>query len=218
MKKILLVLFISLFLVSCEISPPSSWYKNNRISNSKEVTNNWNISDIELPNEFYIDQNFSLFTKLSLVDKNNNSLWYSLTKETFSLWINVNMFNNDKKIYSAHKKIISIGNEIEIYDSNDNLIWTIEEEVIQSLFKTWTTYTIFDKDRNILWKSKKNDFLSTSFEIYDNNDKLIATMKRPTFRILDTWWIKIEDWTNINKALFLFIPVYKTISDQETKE
>lgn len=210
MKKIIIALILLVNLTSCEISPPSGWY-------TKNINNNSNLS-LELPNEFYINQNLTLWTtKLSVTDNNDNPLGYSFTKEIFSLWTNVNMYKWDSKIYSAHKKVISIWTEVEIYNSNNELIWSVEEEIIQSLFKTWTTYTIFDKDRNVIWKSKKNDFFATSFEIYNNSDKLMATIKRPAFRLLDSWGVKIEDGVNVDKALFLFIPTYKTIADSEKK-
>lgn len=224
MSKLLNFIIISfsvLLLMSCE------WIQN--VNNSSNNLLNINISNTdnsvakintnsEIPNTFYINEDISLiWNNFSIVDANNQDIGFNLKEKVLSLTRKLELYKWQDLQYYAEKSFFSIWTEVKVYNKDNILIWTIKEDILKSLFKTYTTYSLFDANNNKIWYSQKLEFLDTEFEILDNTDSIVAKIHRPTFNFFtDSWWIEIKN-SNIDKNLLLFIPAFKTVADNEVK-
>lgn len=209
MKKIIFILIF--ILTSCSIE---SQELNFSYINSPEIIEN---KEVSLPSDFFINQNINFLEmpNFSIVDDKWNNLGYEL-RESFNLTNKtINLNKDNLTLYNAKILNFTVWTEIEVSDSNWNKIWLIKEKLFTSLFNNYSTYEIYDLNDNLIGESKKEEFWNTEFNIYDKNNEIVASIRRPAFNMLDSWGISIKN-DKINKVLFLFIPAFKSLSDQES--
>ncbi|MDD5456005.1 MAG: hypothetical protein PHV30_03115 [Candidatus Margulisbacteria bacterium] len=121
---------------------------------------------------------------------------------------------SDNLVATGKKALVSWGTRIDVYDSQNNKIGTIREEVLKSLFKRYTSYKILDSNGNEIAKSKKLDFGATGITLYNPSGKEIATIDRPWINIFrDNWNIDIKDRSAVDMRILVLIGAYKTYSD-----
>ena len=171
-----------------------------------------------LPSELKLSEKLiSLTTSLNL--KANDVKLGSIDENFFSL-VTTFTYNdaNHQKIAVAHDKFISWGNDIIVNDCEGNKIGEIKEEILKSLFKVYTTYSILDEKENILGTSEKVDWIGTHFTLFDKNKKIIAELSRPFINFLtDEWTIKIAKPGVIDNRILVMIGAFKTHADNERR-
>lgn len=121
-------------------------------------------------------------------------------------------------VAKARKQIVSWGVKIDISDCNDQPIGRIQENVISSLFKIHTVYSIFDGRGELVGQSKKLDLVGTDIAFYNASEKTVATLTRPYINILtDKWTLSISTAGQMDPRLLFFTAAYKTAADNERK-
>jgi uncharacterized protein YxjI len=119
----------------------------------------------------------------------------------------------EAKESTAKQIVFSLFTEIEIYDKNNEYIGKIKHEVFENLFSFRNTYSIYDKNNKRIGSSRKLELAKTTISIYNDEDKLVAEIKRPFINIItDKWELNIYDEI-VDKRLVIFIPAYKTYYD-----
>lgn len=171
-----------------------------------------------LPKKFTIAEEISMFFNgFKLFDEKNNKLDYRMDQKiwiTTTLSLTNTKFN--KKVASADKSLFSWGAEMNIYDKDGNSIGKIKEKVLSSMFKTYTSYIIYDKNDKVIWNSEKVEFWVTTIKIKDPKGNIIFTLKRGLFNIFtDDWSVEKNKEKAIDDRIVVFIAAFKTISDQE---
>lgn len=125
---------------------------------------------------------------------------------------------NGQKQALGQSRLFSWGTKIDVSDADGNNIGGIQENVFQSLWRPYTTYSIVDKDGKEIAKSEKVQFFATDFTLKNNNGEKIATIHRPWLNFLrDNWDITILKPNEVDKRLLYMIPAYKTSADAERR-
>jgi uncharacterized protein YxjI len=192
MKKLLIlsvVLFMSVSLFAGEFIIPSKLTLEEHI--------------ISIGTDFKIVANGNRIGKIE--EKTLN-----LTKTFNILDINGNL------VARSEQAMISWGTLIKIYDDNHKLIGSIQEKVMNSMFKVYTEYKILDANGKLIAQSSKMEVgKATTFNISNSSGKQVCSMKRPFINILsDSWDVQFYG-DNIDRRLILFIPAYKTSRDNK---
>ena len=112
--------------------------------------------------------------------------------------------------------MFSFGIKINIVNSNNVSLGSVEEKVFESLFKIKTSYAIKVLNRAVLAESDKVDWAGTTVQIKSSVWQVVATIKRPFFDLgVATWDVKINENPGFDKRLIIFIPAFKTAADPE---
>jgi uncharacterized protein YxjI len=172
-----------------------------------------------LPNHFSMEER--LFFKWgNTLDVTKNGVNYgTVSKNPISLTTTFNYDDNTgARAATASVAFLSWGTQIDVSDAGGRRIGTIKEEVLYSLFKTWTTYIILDANGNQVAISEKTDFFATTFNLTGNDGHAIATIHRPAFNWFgDNWDVTIQDNSTVDPRLVLMIPAFKTSADNAKK-
>lgn len=174
-------------------------------------------TDSELPNKFKIDQDIiSIGSDFSL--KNGSNSYGRIEERVMNLTTTFEYLQNDTLIARAEEAMLSWGVKINVYDGSDNLLGSIEEEILEGMFSIKTIYSIKNSNGDVIGKSKKLDFIGTDIDIYDTDNNLIVKMDRPMINLMsDTWNVQILS-EKIDKRLLVFIPCYKTSADDKRED
>ncbi len=218
MKKIFATLGLtgSLLLSSCNDNTAIKKHTiaNNSSQDIARVLNNDVKNSINLPDHFTIEEDvFAWWTDFEIP-------W---TGKVVERTLNLNTTfelqdTNGNVIANAKKELFSLWVVINIEDNKWHKLWSIEEEIIESLFNIKTVYSIKDGIGNTIWTSEKLAFIGTDIDIYDNQGKEIVTCTRGPLNLLsDTWDVDIKD-NKIDKRIIAFIPCYKTHADNQRKK
>jgi uncharacterized protein YxjI len=118
----------------------------------------------------------------------------------------------------AHARVISWGTHIDVTDCSDRAIGAVTERVLESMFKTWTTYSILDASGKEVAVSDKVEFISTNLEIRTPAGRSVATLHRHLINVLsDNWDMTIADHAVVDSRLLVFIAAYKTSADNDRR-
>ena len=149
--------------------------------------------------------------------KDQNGSFGSIQERMLNLARTFEYFDHNKQLQAKAKaRLLSWGTHIDVTDAQGLKIGSIEEQVIKSLFKVSTSYVIKDATGAEVADSGKLDLFSTEFKIKDRSQKTIATMNRSNFDIGGaTWHCHVDADIGFDKRLLLFIPAYKTASDNK---
>src|SRR5690606_16654311 len=118
-----------------------------------------------LTNSFYLDEHVtSLTTKLSVLSDDGSTGYGSVTKDIVALTTAFTYTDGSGEIAAtASQRMLSWGVKIDVYDASGTLLGTIQERILESLFKTWTTYEILDAQGRVIAVSKKLQLGTTRF-------------------------------------------------------
>lgn len=170
-----------------------------------------------LPNKFIVNEKvISLVTSFSIEDDNNQD-YGTISKDILNLTTTFSYTDaNNKLVATGKEELFSWGTKIDFYDAKDNYIGAINENVIESMFKVYTNYTVLDKNEKEIAKSEKTDILQTDITLTGIDGKKIAKLERDLINITsDTWNIEIFQRDKIDARILPIIVAYKTYSDNK---
>ena len=125
----------------------------------------------------------------------------------------------DNCIAKARARLLSWGTHIDVTDCSDRPVGAIKENVLKSLFKVYTQYSILDANGTEIATSEKVDWISTDLTIRRPDGHTIATLHRPWLTILsDNWTVKIADHATVDSRLIVMIAAYKTSVDNDRRK
>lgn len=170
----------------------------------------------ELPDDFQIDERVFAWTTTFDVESGGRN-YGSIRERVFSLARSFTYTDGTGAVAStARERLLSWGVRIDVHDSAGRLIGSVEEEVLKSLLKVYTTYSIKDAGGNVVAKSEKSEWLATDIVLYDNSRNVVATLHRPAINWTgDTWNVSIKDRSAVDIRLLVMIGAYKTAVDND---
>ena len=172
----------------------------------------------DLPNDFILNERVIAWsTTLDLEDEEGK--FGKVAERITSLTRSFNYDDqNDNRIATARQKILSWGIQVDVFDCENNKIGTIKENVIKSLLKVNTEYSILDPHGNLIAQSNKVDWLATSFTLKDDWGAVVATIERPMFNWFgDNWTINIVNNDVVDPRVLVMIGAYKTSVDNQRR-
>ncbi len=143
----------------------------------------------------------------------------SIRQRVFNWGKTFEMMNEaDQLVARAEARIFSIGSKVDIYDCVGRLIGSVQENVLKSLFKVHTVYSVFNPNGEKIGQSKKLDWVGTDITYYSVSGHPMAQMSRPWINwFVDTWTISFNS-TQVDPRLFFFAAAYKTAVDADRRQ
>ncbi len=171
----------------------------------------------ELPNELTITERIiSLVTTFDLASS-KGSLG-TVSKRFISFADKFDWYDGARLVATGRKQILSWGATVDVFDARAGKIGTIKEQVLKSLFKVYTTYSIQDASGNTVAESEKVQWLATKFTLRDRKGYVVARIERPWLNVLrDRWTVKISDHKAVDSRLLVMIGVFKTDVDNQRR-
>lgn len=173
----------------------------------------------QLPRHFRIDEKvLSWTTSFTLRDDAKNKL--GEISEKLLSWTRTFTYRDASGtlLAVAHAKLLSWGTQVVVEDASGRLLGTIKENVLKSLFKVYTRYSILDASGREVAVSEKTDWITTDFEIRDESGRLVAKMHRPWLNILsDHWDVQLADARPVDSRVLVMIAAYKTAVDNQRR-
>lgn len=121
-------------------------------------------------------------------------------------------------VAAAHQRVISLGVKIDVRDCNNQPIGSLQENILKSLLKVQTVYSIFNGQNQLVGQSVKLDWFGTDIRFYDSSGRLAATLSRPYWRLLvDKWTLSLGS-AALDQRVLLFAAAYKTTVDRERRD
>lgn len=171
-----------------------------------------------LPDELTIHERvISLVNTFDL--KAGNSTLGTITEKFFSLTRAFTYVDaKDDCVAKARARLLSWGTRIDVTDCSDRPVGAIKENVLKSLFKVYTQYSILDAKGTEIATSEKVDWISTDLTIRRPDGRVIAALHRPWLNILsENWTVKIADHAVVDPRMIVMIAVYKTSADNDRR-
>lgn len=172
----------------------------------------------DLPASFEVDERVIAFTTtFDIVSGGKN---YGTVSEHLISWGRTFTYTDGTgvQIATAKARVFSWGTHIDVYDASGRLIGSIKEEILNSLFKVHTVYSILDASGNVVARSEKVEFFSTNIAMRAGGRE-IATLHRPVFNLAgDTWYVSVNDPSVVDMRVIIMIGAYKTAVDNERRE
>lgn len=169
------------------------------------------ISFSQIPNKFKIEEYaVSIGTDFKIPNGYIDEQIVSLTSN-FTLKVGGKFYGKSKE------HLISIGSKIDIFNERNQKIGMVHEQIFSGAFTfgVYSKYTIYDSKGRKIAYSEKHELMSTSFTIKDMSGKTICKISRPMINLFsDTWTVEFKQ-ERFDKRLFIFIPCYKTLRDNE---
>lgn len=138
----------------------------------------------------------------------------TIEEEHFSIGTNFIMKIDGTVYAKAEETLLSFGHKYVIYDGSRQTVGYVEETLTLSLFSYYSSYKIFDKTGRLIGRSEKHQLFSTEFIVKDISGNIICEISRPALNMGDNWTVDFRT-TKYDKRLFIFIPYYKTLADNE---
>lgn len=208
MKNLFYFLFV--LLVSCDV--------NYQYQETKTAINA-DDKNLNIPENVIIEEDvISIGTDFTLLSSDGKHLG-SIEEEVLNFTATFKLLNNSgNMICYSKQELISFGTKINIIDNDNKLMGKINENVFKS-FSVYTQYDILDIYDKKIAKSDKEELLSTTFNIYDNNNNIICVIHRPMINVFsDKWVITFHTDDQNLRRMLLFIPCYKTFRDNSKED
>ncbi len=124
--------------------------------------------------------------------------------------------SNGALVAKAHQKVFSFGVHIDIVDANDRPIASLQEDILNSLFKVVTQYRILGSDgKTQVGESDKLGFWSTDIQIKDRDGIPVMTLHRPFWNWpTDNWSVKVHN-NEIDERIAPLIAAFKSAQDAD---
>lgn len=169
-----------------------------------------------LPNHFELSERILFKWKTSLDLKAKGDGYGNVSERIVSLTRSFVLEDNTgAKTASASVALLSWGTQIDVYDGAGNRLGTIKEEVLSSLFKTWTTYRIYDAAGNQIAESHKTEFIDTDITLNAPDGKVVASLHRGWFTWFgDHWTVDVND-PRVDPRIPVMIAAFKTAADND---
>ena len=171
-----------------------------------------------IPNQFTLNERIISFT--TTFDLQDDDGTFGKIEEKFlKLTRSFNYTDSSGyKVAEAREKPFSWGVQVDVFDCQGQKIGTIKENILKSLFKASTTYTIENVIGNVVAVSNKVDIVATSFTLTDPSGKKIATLKRPMINLFgDNWNVKVYNHDILDPRILVMIGAYKTSRRSHSK-
>ena len=171
-----------------------------------------------LPNEFVIHER-----AISLTDtfdlKEGSSSFGTITEKFFSLTKSFSYVDaSGRCVAKARARLLSWGTHIDVTDCADRPVGAIKENILKSLFKVYTTYSILDANGREIAISEKVQWISTDLVLRRPGGAPVAELHRPWLNFLsDNWNVKIRDHAAVDARLIVLIAAYKTSVDNDRR-
>ncbi len=139
---------------------------------------------------------FSWFDSYDIYDEEGNTVF--VVKGELSLGKRLNVYSEDGiHIATLQQEILTFLPKFEIY-IGDNYAGEISKE-----------FSFFKPSFNIdyLGWNVSGDFFEWDYEIFDKNDKLVATVSKELLNFTDTYCIDVESPTDSLHALMLVLAI-----------
>lgn len=158
---------------------------------------------------------FAIGTDLDISDK--DGVVGKIEQRTLNLATSFDYRDNQGTlIATAKSRLLSFGTHIDIFDAKGEKIGSLRDQVVKNLFSWTRTFSIDDKDGNEIATSERLQYFATSITVRSRGGALVAQISRPSFNLFtDTWTVDIPG--DIDKRLIIFIPSYKTHSDNQNE-
>lgn len=120
-------------------------------------------------------------------------------------------------VAQARERLFSWGVHIDVTDCSGGKIGAIKENILKSLFKVSTTYSILDASDREVASSEKLDWIGTEMTLRKGRNGTgprIAKLSRPWLQIFsDHWDVELDDPKAADSRLVVMIAAYKTAVD-----
>jgi uncharacterized protein YxjI len=169
-----------------------------------------------LPNHFELSERILFKWKTSLDVKGDGHNLGNVSERVISLTRSFVLEDNTgAKTATGSVALVSWGTQIDVNDGSGNRIGTIKEEVLSSLFKTWTTYRILDANGNQIAESHKTEWIDTDITLNAPDGKVVAKLHRGWFtKFGDSWTVDVTD-PRVDPRLAVMIAAFKTAADND---
>jgi len=169
----------------------------------------------DIPNNFQMKQKLLTFGTDMWLTNDNRDNFGKIEERIFSWGKKFEYIDNTgKKLATANEQIFTLWTKIDITDENGKHIGMVEQEVIESLTSLiYSVYSIKDANGKVIAKSKKIDFFTTFVDLYDMEDKPVASFRKRVFTVSDKWDVNITG--DIDKRLIVFIPSFISSTQAE---
>lgn len=125
---------------------------------------------------------------------------------------------NGELIAKAQQRVFSLGVKVDVYDCQDRFIGSVQENIMESLLKFHTVYSILDAQNQLVGQSKKLDWFGTDITFYDGSNRRIATLSRPLINwFTDKWVLSVDASGRLDSRIMFFAAAYKTSADGERR-
>jgi uncharacterized protein YxjI len=165
----------------------------------------------EIPNVFMINEKLLSIGSDFWITSDSRENFGRIEQRLLSFGKKFEYFDNTGKLEAtAQKEVFSLYSVVNVKDNNGNNIGRIEEEILESLgniLEGQNIYSIYDANNNLIGKSKSDMIIRNNIEIYDQENRLVASFHKPAIQFGDRWKCKIVD-SDIDKRLMIFIPAY----------
>ena len=132
--------------------------------------------------------------------------------KTFDLYNEKNEF-----VARAREQAFTWGVKIDVTDCEGRPLGSIQENIISSLFKTWSTYTLYNANERAVGQSKKLEYGDTSIVFFTKSDGRIAEAYRPWANFFrDHWEVRLSsEKPEFDSRIVFFVPAFKSTSDAQ---
>jgi uncharacterized protein YxjI len=120
-------------------------------------------------------------------------------------------------IATARAQVFTLGTKIDVFDCNNQIIGSLQENVLESLFKIQTVYSILDGQGKLVGQSRKLDFFGTDISFADEAGRTVATLSRPYLNFFTDKWHIVKHNGAIDSRILFFSAAYKTAADSDRK-
>jgi uncharacterized protein YxjI len=171
-----------------------------------------------LPARFTIRERFFSLTDAFDLKSGDQKLG-TLTEKFFSLTKSFRYTDSSGRCAAkARARFFSWGTRIDVADCQGHKIGSIKENVLKSLLKVYTVYSILDAHGREIAKSRKTEWISTDVVLRRENGGLIAKLHRPWLNLLaDKWTVSVQDPSALDSRLIVMIAAYKTSVDNDRR-
>jgi uncharacterized protein YxjI len=175
---------------------------------------------IDLPSQYNLKEKVLSWTTTLDVTDANGSNEGQIVKKLFSWGIEFDYTNQfGQYAGQGHTEVFSWGKQIDLKDCQGNQIGGIKEDILKSLFKISTVYTLTDGSGQKVAESDKFDLGTTDFTIRDIHGSTVATLHRPFFNLVgDVWQVNLQNVTTVEPLTLLMIGAFKTDADDHKSD
>lgn len=129
------------------------------------------------------------------------------------------LLNEDGELVArAQKQLLAIGTKILVYDCQNRFLGSVQEDILGSLAKFRTVYSVLSSDDQLIGQSEKLKILATDMTFYGVDGKSIASLSRPAINFFtDEWVITVLRTDTVDMRILFFSAAYKTSADADRK-
>ncbi|MCB9025585.1 MAG: hypothetical protein H6625_04645 [Bdellovibrionaceae bacterium] len=196
MKKVLVLLNLILFTMI-----PNVWAND--------------CPTIRKSNVYNINQ--KLFTIGSDFDILINDQFAGKVLQKIFKWKSFELRNeNGELVAKAIQRIFTFGVKIDIYDCLERPIGSVQEDILKSLLKIRTVYSIFNGKDQLVGQSNKLEWFGTDITFYDASKRQVSMLSRPYINFFTDEWVLYQGNSHqVDPRIMFFVAAYKTSVDRD---